>query len=137
MKVLISSGESSLSKTLKRWGYEVEATSDGNEAFRRLTQKDPPKLAILDCDMEGMRGPDLCQRLRADSIDTYIYIILLTNKSLKDDLLEAFEQGADDYLVKPFDGYELRSKATCRQADIGFARPADLHAGRTLRSSHA
>lgn len=81
MKVLISSGEGFLGKTLARWGYQVETASDANEAFRLLTQKDPPKLAIFDCEMAGMKGPGLCQRLRADSIETYIYIILLTQKS--------------------------------------------------------
>lgn len=109
MKVLISSGEGSLGKTLARWGYEVSEVSEGDEALRQLLQDNPPKLAILG-ELSGLRGPELCQRLRADAAEPYIYVILLTNKSQGDDLLEAFEHGADDYLAKPFDGYELRAK---------------------------
>ena len=110
MKVLINSGEDLLRKTLLRWGYEVVVASDGNQAIGQLTQKDPPKLVILDCEMEGLRGPDICKVLRADPLAPYIYVILLMDKSRQDDLLESLEQGADDYLAKPFDGYELRAK---------------------------
>ena len=120
MKVLISAGEGLLQKNLARWGYEVAVVSEGNEALRLLMQPDHPKLAILNYEMDGLRGADLCRRIRADSIDPYTYMILLMEKSQKDDLLEAFEQGADDYLVKPFDGYELRAKLLVAQRILGL-----------------
>lgn len=120
MKVLIGSSEGLLNKTLTRWGYEVAVASDGNDALQRLTQQDPPKLAILNFEMDGLSGADLCRRLRADVVDPYIYMILLMEKSQKDDLLEAFEQGADDYLVKPFDGYELRAKLLVANRILGL-----------------
>lgn len=110
MKVLISSGEGSLGKTLARWGYEVIEAQDGNDALRLLTGRDAAPLAILDNKMAGLRGAQLCESVRATATEPYIYVILLMEKSPGDDLLEAFEQGADDYLVKPFDGYELRAK---------------------------
>ena len=75
-----------------------------------LRGEDAPKLAILDWEMQEMRGPEVCKSLRQSQIEPYVYLIFLTEKSQKDDLLEAFEFGADDYLVKPFDGYELRAK---------------------------
>lgn len=120
MKVLISSGEGLLKKNLTRWGYEVAVVADGHEALAQLTRPDHPKLAILNCEMDGLRGADLCRRIRAESIDPYTYMILLMEKSQKDDLLEAFEQGADDYLVKPFDGYELRAKLLAAQRILGL-----------------
>lgn len=120
MKVLIHTGEDLLKKNLTRWGYEVLSASDGNDALALLTQTDHPKLAILNYEMDGLCGADLCRRLRADSIDPYTYMILLMEKSQKDDLLEAFEQGADDYLVKPFDGYELRAKLLVAKRILGL-----------------
>lgn len=120
MKVLIHTGEHLLKKNLTRWGYEVLSASDGNDALALLTQTDHPKLAILNYEMDGLCGADLCRRLRADSIDPYTYMILLMEKSQKDDLLEAFEQGADDYLVKPFDGYELRAKLLVAKRILGL-----------------
>jgi two-component system cell cycle response regulator len=110
VRVLISSGEGSLKKTLSRWNHEVLEASDGNDALTLLTSPNPFTLAILDAKMEGLRGADLCRRLRAEAAEPYIYILMLMEKSQEDDLLEAFEAGADDYLVKPFDGYELRAK---------------------------
>jgi two-component system, cell cycle response regulator len=110
MRILVSAGERLLSGTLTRWGYEVVVASDGAEALRCLQEEDPPKLAILNWEMEALGGPDVCKSLRKGMIEPYVYLIFLTNKSRKDDLLEAFEFGADDYLVKPFDGYELRAK---------------------------
>ncbi len=115
MRVLISSGEGSLAKTLTRWGHEVREARDGIEALRLLTEKQPCTLAILDAGMQGLRGAELCQRLRAAAAEPYVYVLLLMQKSREDDLLEAFEQGADDYLVKPFDGYELRAKLLVAQ----------------------
>jgi diguanylate cyclase (GGDEF)-like protein len=110
MKILLSAGERLLSGTLSRWGYEVVVASDGAEALNLLRGEDAPKLAILDWEMDAMRGPEVCKSLRQNQIEPYVYLIFLTEKSQKDDLLEAFEFGADDYLVKPFDGYELRAK---------------------------
>jgi two-component system cell cycle response regulator len=120
VKVLINSREGSLGKTLARWGYEVTEAEDGNEALRLLTQKNAAPLAILSGKMNGLRGAELCQRLRAAAAEPYIYVILLMEKSQGDDLLEAFEQGADDYLVKPFDGYELRAKLLVAKRILGL-----------------
>jgi two-component system, cell cycle response regulator len=110
LRILVSAGERHLHDTLTRWGYEIVVAADGHEALQHLRQKDPPKLAILDWEMEKLRGPEVCQCLREGGSEPYIYLILLTNESRKDELLEAFDFGADDYLVKPFDGYELRAK---------------------------
>jgi two-component system cell cycle response regulator len=110
MKVVINAGEPLLEKTLTRWGYEAVAAENSQRAVELLTQKNSATLAILNSEADGMRAAELCRLLRSGSREQYIYVILLIEKSQGDELLEAFEQGADDYLAKPYDGYELRAK---------------------------
>ena len=99
-----------LDATLRKWGYEVVVACDGVEAWNYLQADDAPKLAILDWVMPGLTGPEVCRRVRehARDKDTYTYILLLTSKSLKEDLIEGMESGADDYITKPFDQHELK-----------------------------
>ena len=95
---------------LQKWGYHVVAAEDGLDALRILESEDAPPLAILDWMMPGLEGPEVCQRVRAHSDRPYAYILLLTARSQKDDLLRGLESGADDYLTKPFDAPELRAR---------------------------
>jgi two-component system cell cycle response regulator len=99
-----------LDATLRKWGYQVVVACDGVEAWNVLQEDDAPKLAILDWVMPGLTGPEVCRRVRehAKEKDTYTYILLLTSKSLKEDLIEGMESGADDYVTKPFDQHELK-----------------------------
>ena len=99
-----------LDATLRKWGYEVVVACDGNEAWRVLDSDDAPTLAILDWMMPGMTGPEVCRKVRENSKekDIYTYILLLSSKSEKEDLIEGMESGADDYLTKPFDQHELK-----------------------------
>jgi diguanylate cyclase (GGDEF)-like protein len=99
-----------LEATLGKWGYDVVAAFDGAEALRILQEPDAPRLAILDWDMPGADGTDICRQLRKRQDKTYTYLILLTAKGAKEDLIAGLEAGADDYLVKPFDTYELRAR---------------------------
>src|SRR5579872_1785351 len=111
-----------LDATLRKWGYEVVVASDGVEACNVLQASDAPKLAILDWVMPGLTGPEVCRKVRehAKDKDTYTYILLLTSKSLKEDLIEGMESGADDYVTKPFDQHELkvRLRAGTRIIDL-------------------
>jgi diguanylate cyclase (GGDEF)-like protein len=111
-----------LDATLRKWGYEVVVACDGVEAWNVLETADAPKLAILDWVMPGLTGPEVCRRVRehANDKDTYTYILLLTSKSLKEDLIEGMESGADDYVTKPFDQHELkvRLRAGTRIIDL-------------------
>ena len=93
---------------LINWGYEVIATRNGMEAIMALRKKDAPSLAILDWMMPGMDGLEICRRIR--EVDRILYVILLTARGSKDDLVEGLGAGADDYLVKPFDKDELRAR---------------------------
>jgi two-component system cell cycle response regulator len=111
-----------LDATLRKWGYEVVVACDGVEAWNYLQAEDAPKLAILDWVMPGLTGPEVCRRVRehAHDKDVYTYILLLTSKSLREDLIEGMEAGADDYVTKPFDQHELkvRLRAGTRIIDL-------------------
>ena len=112
MKVLISEDDpvSSrvLSTTLIKWGHEVTVTSNGLEAWDVLQGDDPPPLAILDWMMPDMDGLEVCRRVRREIRHAPTYIILLTARSRKEDVVEGLEAGADDFIAKPFDRHELR-----------------------------
>jgi two-component system cell cycle response regulator len=95
---------------LKKWGYEPVSVNDGREAWQLLQRPDAPRLAILDWMMPGMDGVFVCNEVRKRQIQPYIYIILLTAKERKEDVIAGLEAGADDFLTKPFDPYELKAR---------------------------
>ena len=95
---------------LVKWEYEVVAAVDGIEALRILEAEDAPSLAVLDWMMPGLEGPQVCKRVREHPERPYVYVLLVTARSQKDDLLRGLESGADDYLTKPFDAQELRAR---------------------------
>jgi CheY-like chemotaxis protein len=92
------------------WGYDVVVVSDGDAAWQAMSQPDAPALAILDWMMPGMDGTEICRRVREKAAATSTYIILLTTKDAKDDIVAGLRAGADDYLTKPFDVEELRAR---------------------------
>jgi two-component system, cell cycle response regulator len=104
--------------------------SDGEEAWQILQRDDAPRLVILDWMMPGMTGLEICRLVRARAPEPYIYMLLLTSKSHREDLIEGMEAGADDYITKPFDQHELkvRLRAGTRlvelQAELFTAREA-------------
>ncbi len=97
-----------LEAILRRWGYDVVVACDGAEAWAILERDDAPSLAILDWVMPVMTGPEVCTRLRQLGREPYIYILLLSSKSEREDLIAGMNAGADDYVVKPFDHQELQ-----------------------------
>ncbi|HXF26181.1 MAG TPA: diguanylate cyclase [Bryobacteraceae bacterium] len=97
-----------LDATLRRWGHDVVSAASGDEAWNILQQGDAPEIAIMDWMMPGMSGVEVCQRIRDRSSQPYIYIILLTSKNLREDVIAGMDAGADDYLFKPLDEQELR-----------------------------
>jgi PleD family two-component response regulator len=99
-----------LERILKSWNYEVLTVTDGKQAMDILTAEHAPKLVLLDWMMPEMLGIDVCKNLRAVETDNPAYIILLTAKSKKDDILKGFESGADDFVSKPFNKDELRAR---------------------------
>jgi len=100
-----------LSSHLKEWGFPSTIAEDGAEAWKLLQRPECPRLVLLDWVLPGIDGVELCRRIRhAGSGRPYYYVILLTGKDAKADLLEAMQAGADDYLVKPFDKLELKAR---------------------------
>jgi diguanylate cyclase (GGDEF)-like protein len=99
-----------LERFLSKWGYEVETAQDGNEAWEILQSQEAPRLVILDWMMPGMDGADICRQVRQRGGSAYTYILMVTAKFQKEDVLEGLEAGADDYLSKPFESNELRAR---------------------------
>ena len=99
-----------LESWFKRWDYHVTAVENGLDAWNILQSEDAPQLAILDWMMPGMDGIELCRRIRSRDQGPYRYVLLLTAKDDKQDVVAGLEAGADDYLTKPFDVDELRAR---------------------------
>jgi phosphoserine phosphatase RsbU/P len=99
-----------LQTLLTKWGYDPVVTGDGSQALEVLDTKDGPSLAILDWMMPGMDGVEVCRRIRVATTREAIYILLLTARGTKEDIVAGLEAGADDYLAKPFDRNELRAR---------------------------
>src|SRR5262249_39923877 len=99
-----------LRTALAGWGYQAEEASDGLEAWQALQRPDAPRLAVLDWMMPGLDGVEVCRRLRARPSPAPTYVILLTARGAKEDVVAGLEAGADDYVVKPFDREELRAR---------------------------
>jgi len=96
---------------LRSWQFEVKVAETGLEAWRVLSQPEAPKLVLLDWVMPDLDGIELCRRIRkVGATSQYVYVILLTSKEGRQNMLEAMEAGADDYLVKPFDESELKAR---------------------------
>lgn len=90
--------------------YEVIAVSDGTKAVEVLTGQNGPRLALLDWMMPGLDGPSVCRMIRGMSGMPYVYMILLTARESKDDIVTGLESGADDYMTKPVHPGELRAR---------------------------
>jgi len=114
MQILISEDDFTsrlaLTGVLQKNGYEVTVTVNGAEAWNVLRQPDAPRLAILDWMMPEMDGLEVVRKVRALSSDRPPYMILLTAKDEKSDIIVGLEAGANDYLAKPFDAGELRAR---------------------------
>jgi diguanylate cyclase (GGDEF)-like protein len=96
---------------LHEWGFEYVCAKDGREAWDLLVEPNAPRLALLDWVLPEVDGVELCRRLRhRPETESYTYTILLTAKSQKQEMLEAMDAGADDFLVKPFDPPELKAR---------------------------
>jgi CheY-like chemotaxis protein len=99
-----------LEATLRKQGYDPLPASDGAEALSLLSTVNAPSLAILDWEMPELDGPAVCRRLRARADAPALYVILLTARTGKSNMLQGLDAGADDYLSKPFDADELLAR---------------------------
>ena len=114
MKILIADDDAVsrrlLERTLLRVGYEVVAVVNGRQAVENLTGPDMPRLVLLDWMMPELDGPGVCREIRNRRDQSYVYMILLTSRESKEDVIAGLESGADDYLIKPFIADELKAR---------------------------
>lgn len=114
MKILVADDDAVsrrlLETTLERAGFEVVVAADGTAAASILAAEDGPRLALLDWMMPGMDGPSVCREVRVHRENPYVYMLLLTSKETKDDVIAGLASGADDYLTKPFHPEELKAR---------------------------
>jgi two-component system cell cycle response regulator len=99
-----------LESWFKKWDYHVTSVENGLVAWEVLQKENAPQLAILDWMMPGMDGIELCRKIRSRDQGLYRYVLLLTAKDDKQDVVAGLEAGADDYLTKPFNADELRAR---------------------------
>ena len=114
-----------ISNLMEKWGFKAVVAQDGDEAMMSLRKEQGPALAILDWMMPGMDGLQLCRRIRESQ--KMVYVIMLTSRGSKDNIVEGLHGGADDYLIKPFDKNELLARM-----QVGF-RILDLHGALVAR----
>lgn len=114
MRVLIAEDDivsrKVLTTFLEKWGYEVIVVDNGQKAIDILKNDDAPNFAILDWMMPEKDGTEVCQWVRQQEKGAFVYIILLTAKTEKDDIVEGLSSGADDYVTKPFNKSELKQR---------------------------
>jgi diguanylate cyclase (GGDEF)-like protein len=124
MRILIAEDDLVTARLLRAlldsWGFEVVTVTDGISALAVLQTSDAPRLAILDWMMPGLDGPEVCRRARAARPGVPMYLILVTSREARRDVVAGLDAGADDYVVKPPDPEELRSrlKAGIRVLDM-------------------
>ena len=97
-----------LERCLKSWGYDVTTADDGSSAWKILKHSDSPRVVIIDWDMPGLKGLEVVRLLRSAEHGEQVYVLMLTGRLDKEDLVEALEAGADDFLTKPFNSRELQ-----------------------------
>lgn len=134
MRILIADDDEvsrcKLETLLNKWGYEVISVEDGKSAWDVLQREDAPRLAILDWMMPGLDGSEICRQLRQSSKGAYVYVMLLTARVGKEDIVAGMEAGADDYLSKPFDAQELKVRLRAGK------RIVDLEEALRLQATH-
>lgn len=131
MKVLVADDDALIRRLLlallNKLGHEVEQVEDGHAAWKALDVPIPPSLAIMDWVMPGMNGVDVCRKLRANPGKLRPYVLLLSAKADKQDIISGLDAGADDYLVKPFDPMSLLARLRVAQRIISFQEDLQRH----------
>lgn len=99
-----------LQAVLEKWNFITRLAADGEEAWEIIQQEGSPRLLLLDWMMPGIDGPTLCRRIREEMSRESFYILMLTARDSRKDLIMGLESGADDYIGKPWDNEELKAR---------------------------
>lgn len=114
MRVLLAEDETVTRRLLEaqmtRFGFEVISVADGLVAWNLLQSPDAPSLVVLDWNMPGLDGPDVCRRMRESTRSGYTYMLLVTARNAKSDVVQGLSAGADDFISKPVDPDELHAR---------------------------
>ena len=111
-----------LQRSLEKWGHEVVTATDGNLAWKALLEDLAIGVMIIDLNMPGVDGFELCRLAREGFGERVIYIIVLTARRGAESMLQGFAAGADDYLTKPFRPDELRARVEVGFRVVGLQR---------------
>jgi diguanylate cyclase (GGDEF)-like protein len=95
---------------LTKWGHDVASVRNGVEAWSRLEAERSPILVVLAWRMEGLHGIDVCRKLRLQPELPSAYVLLVVDGREREDLLDGLNAGADDFVVAPIDGVELKAR---------------------------
>jgi two-component system, cell cycle response regulator len=114
MKIFLAEDDrtsrSILTAILKKWGYDPVVSADGAAAWDILKRNDAPKLVLLDWNMPEMDGLEVCRLIRKGESHNPAYVIILTGKGEKSDIVQGLDAGANDYICKPYDNNELMAR---------------------------
>lgn len=114
MRILIADDDAIfravISRTLAMWGYTPVVVEDGTAADTALGARDRPRLALLDWEMPGLDGPELCRRCAAADHAQPTYCILLTVHATSTHITKGLEAGAHDFIAKPMHHLMLRRR---------------------------
>jgi PleD family two-component response regulator len=99
-----------LEAIVRRWGYEAVLAEDGQQAWELLSAPEAPRLVLLDWEMPGLDGLEVCRRVRARQDQDPPYILLLTARQETADIVAGLDAGANDYISKPFENTELHAR---------------------------
>jgi CheY-like chemotaxis protein len=111
-----------LSSLLEWKGFSVTTVADGKEALEILVSADAPSIALLDWEMPGMSGPEICRAVRSNSSGPYRYLIVITAREGEEDIAEAMAAGADDFVRKPFGMPEVIARIRNGQRTLRLER---------------
>jgi len=130
-RILVVEDEAKIAEVLRLYleknGYELSVAADGHQALESV-RRQKPDLVLLDLNLPGMDGLEVCRRLRQESS---IPIIMVTARNEETDKLIGLELGADDYVTKPFSPREVvaRVRAVLRRVTSAETQPSLLRVG--------
>ncbi|MAT68560.1 MAG: serine/threonine protein kinase [Planctomycetaceae bacterium] len=129
MKVLIAEDNALYRAVLQRhienWGHEAVVAKDGTAAMEILNRDDAPRLVILDWQMPGMDGIDVCRAVKRDPDHPFTYVVMLTSRDAQEDIVAGLDAGADDYLTKPIEPALLRSRLAAAERIVKLVPPKE------------